>query len=192
MSTNIYHRPFRPRRMQSLWRVWSVPCRKALCTTHTYLDDQDNPEDCCLLGSKAVQTVRQRNLRPSTSGKKNLNCLDVNLIWALWRCFSVRFVDWHLCGSTRCCSWLRHCATSRKVAGPIPDGVTVIFHWLNPSGLTMALGSVQPLTETSTSNISWGKGGWCVGLTILPPSCADSPDIWEPQPPETLRTCPGL
>jgi len=25
-------------------------------------------------------------------------------------------------------SWLRHCATSRKVAGSIPDGVTQIFH----------------------------------------------------------------
>ena len=25
-------------------------------------------------------------------------------------------------------SWLRHCATSQKVAGSIPDGVTLIFH----------------------------------------------------------------
>ena len=25
-------------------------------------------------------------------------------------------------------SWLRHCATSRKVAGSIPDGVAGIFH----------------------------------------------------------------
>ena len=25
-------------------------------------------------------------------------------------------------------SWLRHCATSRKVAGSIPDGVIGIFH----------------------------------------------------------------
>ena len=25
-------------------------------------------------------------------------------------------------------SWLRHCATSRKVAGSIPDGVTGIFY----------------------------------------------------------------
>jgi hypothetical protein len=25
-------------------------------------------------------------------------------------------------------SWLRHCATSREVAGSIPDGVTGIFH----------------------------------------------------------------
>ena len=25
-------------------------------------------------------------------------------------------------------SWLRHCTTSRKVAGSIPDGVTGIFH----------------------------------------------------------------
>jgi hypothetical protein len=33
-----------------------------------------------------------------------------------------------------------HCATNRKVAGSIPDGVTGIFHLHNPSGRTMALG----------------------------------------------------
>jgi hypothetical protein len=43
--------------------------------------------------------------------------------------------------------WLRHCATSRKVAGSIPDGVILIFHWHNPPGPTMVLGSTQPLTE---------------------------------------------
>jgi hypothetical protein len=52
--------------------------------------------------------------------------------------------------------WLRHCATNRKVAGSIPIGVTGIFHWHNPSGRTMVLGSTQPLTEMRTSNISWG------------------------------------
>jgi hypothetical protein len=36
----------------------------------------------------------------------------------------------------------------------------------------MALGSTQPLTEMSTRCISWGKGGRCVRLTTLPPSCA--------------------
>ena len=58
-------------------------------------------------------------------------------------------------GGTRWRSWLRHCATSRKVAGSIPDVVIGIFHWHNPSGRTMALGSTQPLTEKSTRNISW-------------------------------------
>ena len=53
-------------------------------------------------------------------------------------------------------SWLRHCATSQKVTGSIPDGVIGIFHWHNPSGRTMALGLTQPLTEMSTGNISWG------------------------------------
>ena len=53
-------------------------------------------------------------------------------------------------------SWSRHCATSRKVAGSIPDGVVGIFHWHNPSGRTVALGLTQPLTEMSTRNISWG------------------------------------
>jgi len=35
-------------------------------------------------------------------------------------------------------------------------------------------GRLQPLTEMSTRCISWGggKGGRCVRLTTLPPSCA--------------------
>ena len=37
-----------------------------------------------------------------------------------------------------------------------------------------------------------GKGGRCVGLTTLPPSCADCLEIWESQPPGTLWACPGL
>ena len=52
--------------------------------------------------------------------------------------------------------WLRHYATNRQVASSIPDGVIGIFHWRNPSGRTMALGSTQPLTEMSTRCISWG------------------------------------
>ena len=39
--------------------------------------------------------------------------------------------------------WLRHCATSQKVAGSIPDGF-------------MALGLTQSLTEMSTRDISCG------------------------------------
>jgi len=59
------------------------------------------------------------------------------------------------CGGTRWRSWLRHCVTSRKVAGSIPDVVGGIFHLHNPSGRTMAMGSTPPLTEMSTKNISW-------------------------------------
>ena len=40
--------------------------------------------------------------------------------------------------------------------------------------------------------ILWGKGGRCVGLIILPLSCADCLAIWEPQPPGTLRNFPGF
>jgi hypothetical protein len=37
-----------------------------------------------------------------------------------------------------------------------------------------------------------GKGGRCVGLITLSPSCTDCLEIWEPQPCVTLRACPGL
>jgi len=83
-------------------------------------------------------------------------------------------------------SCLRHCVTSRKFAGSIPDGVTGNFLWHNPSGRTMNLGLTQPLTKMM------GKGGRCVGLTTLRLSFADWREIWEPQTPGTLRACSGL
>jgi hypothetical protein len=41
-------------------------------------------------------------------------------------------------------------------------------------------------------NLLGAKGGQYVGLTTLPPSCADCHEIWEPQPPGALRICLGL
>ena len=68
----------------------------------------------------------------------------------------VQFLIYTYYWGTRWRSWLRHCATSREVAGSIPDGIIGIFHSLHPSGRTMALGLTQSLTEMSTRNIFWG------------------------------------
>jgi hypothetical protein len=76
----------------------------------------------------------------------NINCRPWLIFYEFYP--RVRCARWR--------SWLRHCATSRKVAGSIPDGVTGIFYWHNPSGRTMSLGLTQPLTERSTRNNSWG------------------------------------
>ena len=56
---------------------------------------------------------------------------------------------------TRWRTWFRDCATSREVAGSIPDSVIGIFHWHNPSVRTMALVLTHPLTEMSNRNLSW-------------------------------------
>jgi hypothetical protein len=57
------------------------------------------------------------------------------------------------------------------------------------------LESIQPLTEMSTRNISWGKGGRCVGLTTLPPSCATvlkSGILSFLEPSEPVKACKGV
>jgi len=91
-------------------------------------------------------------------------------------------------------------------------GVIEIFQLHNPSGRSMALRSTQPLTEMSTMCVPWGKGGRCVKLTTLPPSCAvvmksgylnflepsgplqacNGTVLPLPQPPGTLWATPGL
>ena len=107
----------------------------------------------------------------------SMQLLSVTICWQRWAIYIHTYIH------TRETRW----------RSSIPDGVTGIFHWHNPSGRTMALGSIQPLTEMSTRNISLGgKGARCVGLTTLPPSGADCLEIWDPQPSGTLRACPGL
>jgi len=85
-----------------------------------------------------------------------------------------------------------HCGVSQEVAGSIPDSVTGICHWHNPSGRTVALGSTQPLTEKSTKNISWRvKAVGRLRLTTLPPSLTNCHEIWEPAAPGSLGFQPG-
>jgi hypothetical protein len=69
--------------------------------------------------------------------------------------------------------WLRHCATSQKVMCSISDGVTGIFHSLNPSSCTMTLGSTLRLRERSTKISPQDKCGQYIGLTTFPLLCID-------------------
>jgi len=58
------------------------------------------------------------------------------------------------------------------------DGAIGIFHSLNSSGHTMALGSTKSLTEISSRGVSLKcNGGRCVWMTTLPPSRADCLEI---------------
>jgi hypothetical protein len=69
------------------------------------------------------------------------------------------------CRDTMYSSWLKNYATSRKVAGSIPD-VTGFFNLPNPSSRIMVLGSTQSLTEMSTGIFLGVKGGRRVRLTL--------------------------
>jgi hypothetical protein len=71
-----------------------------------------------------------------------------------------------------------------------PVGVTGIFHWLNPSGLTWVLVSTQSLTKMSTGGFprrikTAGKQGWepyhFQVLIVV--------KFWEIQPAGALRAC---
>jgi hypothetical protein len=42
------------------------------------------------------------------------------------------------------------------IAGSIPDEIIGIYHWLNSSSCTLALGSTWLLTEIIARNNSWG------------------------------------
>jgi hypothetical protein len=83
---------------------------------------------------------------------------------------------------------LKRCAISRKVVSSILDGDIGIFHWYNPSGCPTSLGLIQPLTEMSTRDISWGvkavgESGWQPCHLLVPfVSNSWSLDLQEPGP----------
>jgi hypothetical protein len=69
------------------------------------------------------------------------------------------------------CSWVKHYAVSRKVAGSVPDEAIGFFNWPNPSSHTMTLWSTQPLNRNEYQESSWAvKCGRRVRLTTSPPS----------------------
>jgi hypothetical protein len=82
---------------------------------------------------------------------------------------------------TRLRSWLRHWATCRQVTRLIPDGPQY-----GPG-----VHSASYRNEYQGCLLQ-GKNGRWLGLTTLPPSCADCREIWELQPRGTLRASPGL
>ena len=84
-------------------------------------------------------------------------------------------------------SWLRHCATSWKVAGSIPVGIIEISYGLKFSGRIRVLGSTQPLTNEYQESSLRDKGDRCVGPTTLPPSRAKCPEILDAENSWTLK-----
>jgi hypothetical protein len=68
-------------------------------------------------------------------------------------------------------------------------------HWnISVTVRTMAPGSTQPLTEMSTRLFPGGKGGRCVKLTTLPPTCAvvvKSGNLNFLEPSGPLQACNG-
>ena len=93
-------------------------------------------------------------------------------------------------GGTRWHSWFKHCATSPKFVVSIPDGGL----W-NFSLTRSCRPHYGPGVDSATNGNEYqkylleGKGGRCVGLITLPPSCADRSEILGAS---TSKGCPGL
>jgi len=112
-----------------------------------------------LLLCNIIDSSQQRNLFQQLVLQETSNIYPYSLLVCRIRNFTVTNVKSVLCNQwygisitygelLYIYSWLRYCTTTRKAASSIPDGVTGIFHWHNPSGRTMALGLTQPLTES--------------------------------------------
>ena len=91
--------------------------------------------------------------------------------------------------------WVWCCATNRKVAGSIPARVIGIFIDIKSfrSHCGPGVDSASNRNEYQ-GYFLWGKGGRCVRLTTLPPSCAvvtKSGNLNFLEPSGPLRACNG-
>ena len=131
---------------------------RKLSNCHYYPDGQDEQwNNTFITGHDTI---------PSRSSSSSSACLTE----------SVTFLSLHLDVLERYSltmdTRLRHCATSRKFAGSIPDDVIGIFHWHGLSCRAMALGSTQPLTDV------FPGGGRCLGLSLTTFMCRLSSGLW--------------
>jgi hypothetical protein len=86
------------------------------------------------------------------------------------------------------CSCLGQYTTNWKVVSSNPNAVTGIFHSLDPSSCIMALGSTQPLKETSTRNTSC-QGRKAAGAQGCQPYQVHVPTAWKSWRLELLKHC---
>jgi hypothetical protein len=130
-----------------IWRKFSqlLTHKSICCSKHLAVGRHVFSYTCNILQYSAIQ----HSFLPLTFSRI-YECVCLKIELKILPCFVVG-PQWS--------SWLRHCATNRKGAGSIPDGVTGIFHWHKP-GVEYFLGV---------------KRGRCLGL---PPSCADCLEIW--------------
>jgi hypothetical protein len=79
-------------------------------------------------------------------------------------------------------SWLMHCATSRKVAGSLPNITTEILQRLNPGVDSDAC------KNEYHQHFLGGESDRYIGLTNLPLSCANCLEFCEPSGPVQAST----
>jgi hypothetical protein len=109
-----------------------------------------------------------------------INLLPLFFMWSqVWKfpfsCSAgVTFLfEWMEATLQNCVTFICKLAYLVEVLCYKPEGCGFIgfYSWPNPPSRNMALGSTQPLTEMSTSNLAKGvKGGRCLRLTNLPQS----------------------
>jgi hypothetical protein len=120
----------------------------------------EKPKVNCKVSTSKGKIRTQRNKIQKKKKRRKLK--EYYYYYNILKCIVV------IIGDTQQRSWLRHSAISRKVAGSILG--VIRFNLPNPSSSTVALGSIQPLTEMSTKNIfRWVKGGRRVRLRTSPP-----------------------
>ena len=78
----------------------------------------------------SISVLQIQNVQPVLLQTNAVYCCKRHMIFNKCMRIHIRIFRNYigLLWGTRYCVWLRHCATSRKVAGTIPDAVIGIFH----------------------------------------------------------------
>ena len=136
--TFYIHRNFFYYRLSTLCRFYYISNKMQRYTVYLYLETAVHVSGCTsthhqehiqLYLQHAVDTVVYAPDDGWRYSPKHVEqFLDINKLCNVASCWIYSRIYLRCTGGTRWRSWLRHCATSRKVAGSILDGIIGIFH----------------------------------------------------------------
>ena len=125
--------------------------------------------ECCLKTAFFPRNRRTPWCRSQSLPTSTLRfTIHYSTSWSIFISISRYFAGLFRSEGTAVAQWLRCCATNRKVAGSIPAGVSGFF--IDMKSFRSHYG--PGVDSTSNRNEYQDKGGRCIRLTTLPPSCA--------------------
>ena len=170
-----------------LWRCifwWVTHVFEGLSACFCPQDGDSSSSKCLCLSTRlcGITFITKRNIKLLSIVCQNIMCIShalasmASCMFWVFRPHGIDCSGYYMTvfWDTQWRIWSRHCTSSWKVAGLIPDG----GHWNSSLTWPFQVHCGSRVDSVSNRNeyqgyLLGGKGSWCIRLTTLPLSCAN-------------------